>query len=334
MREASVQPTDNPVTNLHRLFTPTTAWLCSLDSFPLLSLQGPDSKQFLQAQTTNDLNALDQQSIQLSGYCNPKGRLIAVFHIFRVDDQCYYLQIHQAMIAAVSKRLTIYKLRSQFDLEVKSSWHGLGLIGNHAADIIADSCSVSPPPQGGLLRRDDCIIVNESGFCNRYAIYAAEDFIAALRRQWLAHSEEKPSTVWRLHTIVNGLPTIYPETSEKLVPQMVNLDLVKGLSFDKGCYPGQEVVARTYYRGKLKQRMHLFDCGHNEAAPGDSVFISQFSDHQAAGIVVDAVACNEGPRLALVSARLKANEPVPQVCLHHAAGAAIQCLPWPDAFSG
>lgn len=328
MLQTSPQPSDGRSVDFYKLCTPATAWLCSLQPWVLLSVSGPDSGRFLQGQTTNNVDALNKKERQLSGYCNPKGRLIAVFHVLKMDDQSYQLQVHRSVADTVYKRMAMYKLRAQLNLEPQPpSQNGLGLIGEDADQMIADVLSVKPPAKGQLLNQNGCTLINESGFCSRYAVYADADLICDLRRQWSANSEEKPDAVWRLHRIMDGLPTIYPETGETLTPQMVNLDLAGGLSFSKGCYPGQEVVARTHYLGQLKRRMYLFDCGLHEAAPGNKVFVPQFSEQQVAGTVVDAAPLDNQRTVALLSARLMPEEPCPEVHLHKMDGTAIERLP-------
>jgi len=116
-----------------------------------------------------------------------------------------------------------------------------------------------------------------------------------------------PAEAWRFFEVKSGIPMIGAAAAEQFVPQMINLEIVGGVNFQKGCYPGQEVVARSQYRGTLKRRMFLFDTGDASATAGQEVFHSLDPD-QPAGMVVDAAALPGGPSLVLVEVKLAALE--------------------------
>lgn len=250
----------------------------------VLKVSGEDASDFLQGQLTNDIKQLADQHSQLSAQCSPKGRMLALFRIIKsVED--YYLILPQPMLAAIHKRLSMYVLRSKVSIEdVSDSMVLCGLSGENTCKVLA------PLPESsdaGVLI-DELNVVRIAGELPRLLVLGP---VAAMQDLWqkLSDTQATGSDAWALQDIHAGLPRVEQATQEAFVPQMLNLQVINGVNFKKGCYTGQEVVARMQYLGKLKRRMHLAHCdGDSLPTIGQELFAAGSSSGQGAGKVVDA----------------------------------------------
>ncbi len=306
---------------------PAPPWLCPLSEFRLIRVAGKDAFTFLNDQLSNDLRAVSEEASQLSGYCNPKGRLYAVFRVF-MRGADYYLRA--AADNATIDRLRMFVLRAQVTLSEDTALGGIGLIGADAARLLSAAALPAPAAASGAARHGEYSVIRAPGACARYEIHAPHAQLAALW-ETLAADAAPAGGVWRLYDVFSGIPNIHPQTRELFVPQMVNLDLVNALSFSKGCYPGQEVVARMHYRGKLKRRMYRFASKQSRArpAPGDAVFVPAYSAAQPSGEIVDACALPGGALAGLASLRIQGLEPGGEIRLGAPDGAVARIEPLP-----
>ena len=272
---------------------------CPLDGFGLVRVGGADARDFLNAQLCSDVASLSPTLSGLSGYCNPKGRLLMCARLF-IAGADYYLRLPRPVVADVVKRLKMFVLRSRVAIDAcgvrngrSDDWApGFGVI----ADDLPWDTSEIPQNVNECAAGADRVIIRVPGASPhppRYEIHGTAAANAGARDALAPLGEAADFTLWRKHDILAGLPSVYPETSGLFVPQMMNLDLIGALSYTKGCYPGQEVVARTHYIGKIKRRMVRFTSAHRPA-PGDEVFVTDFSMEQASGSVVDAVSTDGG----------------------------------------
>ncbi len=243
---------------------PLTTGTVLLDHLALIRVEGADAAAFLQGQFSSDIDALEPGAQQPGAYCNPKGRAIAIYRLLR-DATGFFLVLPRDLADAVVRRLTMFRMRAKADINLLPNARLVGVLGSRA-------------PAGlptWKLDEQRILAVQEDGDP------AQPDGDAGA---WL------PEDQWKLATILAGEPQVYATTSEAFIPQQVNLDLVGGVSFRKGCYPGQEIIARVRYLGKIKQRMviaRIADPGVT-ASPGDGVFDTERGE-QKAGQVVDAV---------------------------------------------
>jgi len=215
-----------------------------LPQLGVIYVRGDDAQSFLQNLLTNDVNALANNQSQLSGFCNAKGRLSAIFQLIRRNDY-YQLLLPKTMTAALQQRLSMFVLRSKVTITDESEKSVcIGLINPTHESLDTLGLSLNS-------------IISDQ-YSDRYTSISPLDEISPLieklqQQQWSLNSEH----VWEQLDIKAGLATIYPQTKEKFTPQQVNLDLVDGVSFNKGCYPGQEVVARLHYLGKPSRRLFI-----------------------------------------------------------------------------
>lgn len=241
-----------------------TSQLMPLSQLGVLHVTGEDAKGLLQNLVTNNVNALTINQGQLAGLCNPKGRLLAVFLIINRQDG-FYLVLPQSMCAGLMQRLNMYKLRSKVTIDdVSQTQVCLGLLSNNEVNLP----SISQPANvfDVVDVNDGFVIKLPSTQGSRYLFIGNSDQATLLADEVLNTEWQLSSDAyWQLSDIESGLAMIYPETKEAFTTQQVNLDLVDGVSFNKGCYPGQEIVARLHYLGSPSRRMFVAQMANDEA---------------------------------------------------------------------
>ncbi|HGX93979.1 MAG TPA: folate-binding protein [Candidatus Tenderia sp.] len=263
--------------------------ICDLSHIGLIKVQGEDASTFLHNQLTNDLKALAPNQTQLSGYCNPKGRLLALFRVIAQQDG-YTLMLPREIIEPTLKRLRMFVMMSKVTLEDASHDQAhIGLSGPGIERALSTQRGIEPPAVDAAVSQDEFTLLRVPGPQPRYQLFGNIDTLSA---QWQALSDVATPAgggTWERLDIEAGLPVIHKETVESFVPQMVNLQAVGGLSFTKGCYPGQEVVARMQYLGKLKRRLYIA-CARSDylPAPGDHIVTSSDNGERKTGEVVAA----------------------------------------------
>lgn len=267
--------------------------IADLSHFGLLQVEGADATSFLQGQVTNDIKLLNGSNSQYAGYCTPKGRLLAIFLAFAHHDHLH-LQLNGALTESVIKRLRMYVLRSKVTLtDVSDSIVRIGLAGANAEAALRNVFSEVPQQAHQLVNLESANILRLPGPTPRYEIFASLENAANLWSQLQAGCTAIGAGGWDWLEIQAGIPDITPTTLEAFVPQMVNLDLLGGINFKKGCYTGQEIVARTHYLGKVKRRTYLAHLVTPQAPqPGDNLFGPD--TNEPVGQVIRAAASPEG----------------------------------------
>lgn len=281
--------------------------LCPLDNLGLLEITGEDAQSFLQGQLTNDTKLITENRAQLAGYCTAKGRLLATLLLWKsVDGYC--AQLHGDIAPAIQKRLGMYVLRAKVKVEdATAKWGRLGVAGQQAE--LALSKIFGEPPQQALETRsfDGTTLIRLHGSLPRFEIVAPVAQIPQLRAQLEVSCTPVESALWNWLEIHAGVPMIGPGTQEELVPQMANLDLLDGINFKKGCYTGQEIVARTHYLGKVKRRTHLAHADTASApVPGDRILGE--AGTEPVGIVINSAPAPGGGFDLLAEIRLESVE--------------------------
>jgi hypothetical protein len=251
-------------------------------------ISGADAFDFLQAQLTADVRDIGRGLSKVSGYCNPKGRLLAIFRILRDGDD-FLLLSDSGILPHIIQRLQMYVLRMKVALTIESERVAIGLTGPKANFIAAQlAAGLSEITNEVLCNRGMCVIPigdREKG----YLVIATP---TQLIKSWSTikdYTKLAGSDQWALFEMRSGLPRITTSTQENFIPQSVNLDLIGGVSFNKGCYPGQEIVARVRYLGRLKHRMARALITHGGLPnPGDPIF-SDPKAVQRVGTVINVV---------------------------------------------
>jgi folate-binding protein YgfZ len=275
----------------------------------VISAHGRDAAAFLQGQFSNDVNAVNDRHSQLSAYCTPKGRIVGLFRLFRRGDT-FYLRLPLEPLENLLQRLRRYVLRAEVTLEdATDNFIRIGLTGKEAAEELSSALGGLPEQPGDVIHVQDLSVLRVPGLHPRFEVYALS-FEAAKRLWDTLNVRGAPvgRAAWQLTEILAGLPNVYSSTSELFIPQMLNLQLIDGVNFRKGCYPGQEIVARTQYLGALKRRMYAGRIAADTAPmPGESLYTATDSV-RAAGQLVDAQPHPDGGYAALAVLQIAAAE--------------------------
>lgn len=282
----------NPPSELSMAITGNV--FADLSHYGLIAVHGEDAAQFMQGQFTNDVTRVDEQHSQLNGLCNPKGRLLASFRLFRHGDS-YYISLPADMVETVLNRLRMYVLRAQVTLEEASdTFVHLGVSGEETPEVLGAFADELPEAIGAACSRDSEIIVRVPGIYPSYEVFTTVERAAVLWDALNVHCAPVGAEAWRLLDIQAGIPVIYPPTREAFVPQMINFQLLDAVNFKKGCYTGQEIVARMQYLGKLKRRMYRARVNAGVSPePGEALF-SAAAPEQSCGQVVTAAGHPDG----------------------------------------
>lgn len=264
-----------------------------LSHYALIEASGDDVIDFLQGQLTNDIKLVTGTMGQLSAYCNPKGRILANFRIFKRQNH-YFLRLRSDIIEATLKRLRMFIMRSKVELVNSSDeLSRMGIAGLNATKRLSFLFEKLPENTDESYTENEITIIKLPGTLPRYEVHGTFEKVKGLWEQLQHDAVAIGENSWNLLTIRAGIPEIVSETVESFVPQMVNLQAINSLSFNKGCYPGQEVVARMHYLGKLKRRLFLGTIKSDTLPiPGQSI-ISNDESEQKAGQIVTASWSND-----------------------------------------
>ena len=231
--------------------------IIQLTNRTLLKLTGSEVQSFLQGQFSNDIDTLEDGVVQLNAYCQHQGKIMALIWVMKRDDE-FYLSFPQTLSAEIVKKLTMFKMMS--DVTIKDITNELLQFG--VVDEVVGGVFV-------INEQQSIVLVDSS---NEFKL-----------------SDESE---WEASCIANEVPEVELATVEKFVPQLLNLDINEvGVNFTKGCYPGQEVVARLHYLGKSKRRMRAFEFD-GDVEVGDELLVASSASAKASGIVVRHVKFN------------------------------------------
>ena len=300
--------------------------VADLSQLGVIALRGEDTTAFLQGQLSNDVRALHADSAQWSGYCNPKGRLLGNFLAWRQGED-YCLQLSGDILAGVLKRLSMFILRAKVRARDASDENVRLVVAGRQA-LAAVTAAMGAVPEAAMHS-----VAGEAGQVirlgdDKFVLSIAPGRAAAVWQALRQSATPVGAPVWDWLRLNAGIPMIVAATQELFVPQMVNLEVIGGVSFQKGCYPGQEIVARSQYLGKLKRRMFLAHVDA-EAAPGDPLYSADMVG-QATGTVVNAAPAPDGGFDVLAVAQVESAN-TQTLHLKAADGAALTLKPLPYA---
>ena len=295
----------------------------------VLEFSGEDAEAFLQGQLSCDVSGVGSDSSTWGAFCSPKGRMLASFLLWR-SETGFFLALPRDILQDVQKRISRFVLRSKVKITDASDALALhGAAGPQAAAALRDifpalparSNEVRREPAGGA-----AILLQDK----RFVLAVPADRAAALRQQIADSLKAVNWRAWHWLDIRSGIPWVTAATQDRFVPQMANLELIGGVSFEKGCYTGQEIVARTQHLGKVKRRMFLANVAAACAA-GDDLF-SEDLGTQASGTIVDAEISPDGGSDVLAVVQIASRESS-TVHLKSLDGPALRFLPLPYAIT-
>lgn len=263
----------------------------------VLTITGSDSAKFMQGQLTCNLTTITLNQAAFGAHCTPKGRMIANFYLWQHAADAYRLLLPAATLPALQKNLGKYIVFSKAKLhDACDELSVLGVSGNGAlAALQAQLPELRAERHASTSNEILSAVCVEAESSPRFLCTVARQHLATVTAK-LAGMEEviTEPTLWAARDIDAGLGFVQQETIEAFIPQMLNMQLLDGISFNKGCYTGQEIVARMQYRGSLKKAMYRVQ-GHG-AAPTANSDILLADNPQPVGNVVNAVACEDGYR--------------------------------------
>ena len=269
----------------------TRSVICELAHLGLIRFSGAEAQTFLHNQLSCDVAALAPGKSTYGSYCTPKGRVLATFLLWRSGED-FFMQLPSPLREPTQKQLSKYILRSKVRAaDASAEWTLLGVSGKDAAALVQRAVGDVPRGVHDVINTQDAMVIRLPG--DRYEIVAANKSPGIIES--LSNGAEKADPdYWDWLDIRAGVPMVLPATQEAFVPQMVNLDLIGGVSLTKGCYPGQEIVSRMHFRGTLKQRMYLANIsGSDRPQPGENLYSSDFGS-QSCGRIVNAARSPEG----------------------------------------
>ncbi len=272
-----------------------------LDALGTILISGGDAQSFLQGQLSFDMSRLTPDYVEVASINSAQGRVQAVVWLLR-RHATIVMMLPVAMADTVIARLRKFVLRAKATIESGQGQLSVGSIDS----------SRMPQPVRGHLERDGLSLIHWPG---GHGLVIAPAHIPM-------QVDPANNDAWRLENIRAGLPAVYPQTHEAFIAQMLNLDLLQGISFEKGCYTGQEIIARMHFRGQVKRRMLRYSFAGSPPAPGARVV----SEGNHAGDVVDAVATSNGSELLAVINLAQADAPL---AIDGEPGKALQRLPLP-----
>jgi len=282
--------------------SPALDGIARLSHTGVIAVIGADGPSFLHGQLSNDFDRIDASRARLAAYCSPKGRMLASLVGLRRDAETLWLTLRADVLAPTLKRLSMFVLRAKAKLsDASASLAVLGLAGATARAVLGDAAASLPV--WGVLDLGDARAVRlpDGGGQARFQWVGPNTEADAL----VAAHPALPLAAWDWLEVASGVAPVVAATTEQFVPQMLNYELVGGVNFQKGCYPGQEIVARSQYRGTLKRRAQRVDAAV-ELAPGQEVFWSG-DPGQPSGLIAAAAPRPDGAGYsALVELKLAA----------------------------
>ena len=290
---------------------------CRLADWGVIRASGAEALQFLQGQLTQDIATVSPTQARLAGYCSAKGRLLATFVVWRGVADDYLLACSADLLPATLKRLSMFVLRAKCKLSDASDELPLfGMVGAPSAQRLGADASAQ--------------VWASSRHAGAVVIRLPDGQHTA---RWLTSLTPDPAwpvldpPAWSWLEVHSGVPRISAATADRFVPQMVNLELLDGVNFRKGCYPGQEVVARSQYRGTLKRRAYLVDSTAALVA-GEEIMHSSDAA-QPAGMVVLAASLPGDRHCALVELKIAAAEADGRLYANGRQAAQLRVAPLP-----
>ena len=283
----------------------------------VIKVEGEDAAKFIHGQLTQDFSLLDLHTARLAAFCSPKGRVLASFIGFKRSPNEILLVCSRDLLAATLKRLSMFVLRAKARLQDASDQYAIyGLAGD----------AIKPIAQGVALTR-------ATGEFDKGVLVNLDPANGTLRQLYIAPAGAPAPggaslslDTWQWGEVQSGVATVSSAVVDAYVPQMLNYESVGAVNFKKGCYPGQEVVARSQFRGTLKRRAALAHAGEAKV-PGDEIF-SADDDSQPVATVVQAAPAPSGGFDAIISGQVSALEGA-ALHLKKSDGAALRLLPLP-----
>jgi folate-binding protein YgfZ len=296
--------------------------LCKLNQFATLRVSGPDAESFLQNLLSNDIRQVSHTQAQFSSFNTAKGRMLATFLIWRNGDD-YLLQLPTTLCDPIRKKLGMYVLRAK--VKITDAREEIITLGLCCKQNILSSDAL---PLLGVTQAFGASMIKLGE--SRFQLNTTPELAQTLWQTLSEYAQPVESSFWDWLNIRAGIAVILPETQEQFVPQMANFDLIGGVNFKKGCYPGQEIVARMHYLGKLKRRMYLAHVVSEIVPVASAELFSADMDSQSSGMLVNAAPAPGGGFDVLAVVQIASHD-ANTLHLHSLQGPSLifEALPYP-----
>ncbi|MGI4813684.1 MAG: YgfZ/GcvT domain-containing protein [Janthinobacterium lividum] len=312
---------------------PSGGGFAQLNQLGTIDAIGADALAFLHAQLTNDVEHLDDKSVRRGGLCSPKGRLLATFIYWRIEGGVRLL-LSADLVPAIVKRLSMFVLRSKVKLTDSSA--NLSIVGfAGTAETLSSALTklLGAAPERTMQTSGDLLRLDPVDDLARFLWIAPRDIAAAHSNTLAGALSRLDAERWDWLAIRAGEARVSAATQDRFVPQMINFELIDGVSFSKGCYPGQEVVARSQYRGTVKRRAQIVSLDPGQAErpqAGDDVFDAA-TPNEACGTIINVAATPGGGVDCLAELKLAALESGGSLHWRQIDGPLLhlQALPYP-----
>jgi folate-binding protein YgfZ len=323
---------DSTSTSATSRVTPSAPVVSAHIGSGLLEVSGDDALTFLHGQLSSDVQALAAGQGQYWSYNSPKGRMLANGVLWRPvsgPPGRVMMLLASDLAETIRRRLSMFVLRAKVAIQdARDRYAMLGLAGAGGADAAREALGIAVAPLAAVPFNGDAsaLALPDGRIVVTCPVASAPIIHAALAR----HAATADAEMWRWFTIAAGVPVITAATSDLFVPQAANWDLLGGVNFQKGCYPGQEIVARMHYLGRLKERLFAFRTGAENITPAARLYSTTFGNEQACGTVVNAASDPAGGSVLLAvvqQAAVDAND----VRLHAPDGPSLVRQPLPYA---
>ena len=301
-------------------------YLTKLDHQHLLSFSGQENRKFLQGQLTSDVVKLENNQTAYGACCTPKGRMVANFRTITHNDDLI-LSLPADQIDALHQHMKKYAMffRTVSIADVSESWVRFGLGGEGATELVA-SLFGAPPSNSAVIESDAGLAFVTSEHSQRYELWIKPEQAEVVWEQLSAKATTVPTVRWQLVDVEDGIAWVVEANREEWIPQHLNWQAVGGVSFNKGCYTGQEIVARMKYLGKLKSRLYRFTLeGQDIPAIGSAINNEAGSK---SGNLVAAIASQESNSIELLAVVRKDDTASPMTLAETNTPLQLQSLPY------
>ncbi len=262
-----------------------------LASFGLIRFSGEDAQKFLHGQLSNSVEKLGANQAQYTSYNSPKGRMMASMLLWRDGDD-YMMLLPAALRESIQKRLSMFVMRAKVKVTDATAESAIiGLAGKTTAQTVAELTGLKVEGAMQSSANETCRAIQLDA---ERILLIIKHPAKAVVEKISQRADKGDANTWTLLDIRAGIAWITSATQEQFVAQMTNYELIGGVDFKKGCYPGQEIVARTQYLGKLKRRMYRIQVnGIDNLNAGDGLYSADF-EGQASGMIVNAALLAQG----------------------------------------
>lgn len=262
----------------------------NLSHLAIIEVSGDDASQFLQGQLTCNINDISEVKASIAAFCNAKGRVISTLIVAKAQ-QSFLLILPESLAETVRKRLQLYVLRSKVKLTISANLSLYGVFGTYLEQKIA-----LPEESFGCSRSQNLTCIKMPSEKPRFIVVA---YSTANEISLFDGVQNGALSEWRYQDISTGFPWLAASQTEAYIPQMLNIDQLGGISFNKGCYTGQEIVARTHYLGKSKRQLYVAECDVN-FPPDAEISVLSAENQTKCGEIVALQALGQNTRLLIV----------------------------------